>query len=152
MPNYYQMEFPDWVNIFPITSDGEVLLIKQYRHPSGKVHIEVPGGTTDPHRNETAEEGARRELLEETGYQCEKMIDLGPHYPNPALQSNRIQTYLALDCQQVSEQNLDPYEELSIYKCSLEQLKTHIEQGEIDHSLMLASIFKALTYKEKHNL
>ncbi|MCJ8278027.1 MAG: NUDIX hydrolase [Bdellovibrionales bacterium] len=149
MPKYYVMDFPDWVNVVPMTKEGEFILIKQYRHASKEMHIEVPGGTLDPHRNESVEEGALRELLEETGYKPQKMIKVGEHYPNPAIQSNRMHTYLALDCEKVKEQDLDPYEDLSLYFCSKEKMLEHLKKGEINHTIMVASLFYALNHLDK---
>ncbi len=144
MPRYYVMNFPDWVNVVPLTTEGEVILVKQYRHASGQVHLEVPGGSTDPHRNESMQEGARRELLEETGYDTQNMQWVASHYPNPALQTNQMHTYIAYDCKKVKEQELDEFEELELYFCTLDKLREHLYNGDISHSIMVASIALAL--------
>lgn len=146
MPRYYVMDFPDWVNVIPVTEDGEFVLIKQYRHASKRVHIEVPGGSSDPHRNESMEEAARRELLEETGYDSDQFVKVASHYPNPAMQNNRMHTFVALSCKKVQEQNMDPYEDLELYFCSKEKMIEHLKNGEIDHTIMVASIYHALQY------
>lgn len=151
MPKYYVMDFPDWVNILPITKEGNVVLVKQYRHASKREHIEVPGGSMDPKINESTLEGARREMLEETGYDSKNIVHVGSHYPNPALQSNQMHTFIAFESEEVQKQNLDEFEELEIYICTLERLKQHLNEGDIDHSIMVASISKALTYLESHN-
>ncbi len=44
MPRYYVMEFPEWVNIIPVTRDGKIVLVEQYRHASGEYELEIPGG------------------------------------------------------------------------------------------------------------
>jgi 8-oxo-dGTP pyrophosphatase MutT (NUDIX family) len=144
MPNYYVMEFTDWVNIVPITSEGQVLAIKQYRHGSGRVHLEVPGGTLDPRFPEDPEVAGQRELLEETGYTSTRWIKCGVHFPNPALQSNRLHTYLALDCLKVSEPHLDPFEDLALEPFALSELQKKLEDGEFSHSLIMASVILAL--------
>lgn len=149
MPRYFVMDFPDWVNVFPVTQSGEVLLLKQYRHASERMHIEIPGGSTDPHRGETVEQAALRELLEETGYDSKNLVKVGTHYPNPAMQSNRMHSYVALDCEKVSEPDLDPYEDLELYPCSIEQVEKHLTNGDIDHTIMVASIHQALNYLKK---
>ncbi len=149
MPRYYVMTFPDWVNVLPITKDGQVILVKQYRHASGEFHLEVPGGSVDPGLNESIEAGARREMLEETGYDSSKMVKVSSHFPNPALQNNQMHTYIAYDSEKVQEQNLDEFEELELYFCSLERLEEHLYNGDINHSIMIASIAQALRHLKK---
>jgi 8-oxo-dGTP pyrophosphatase MutT (NUDIX family) len=152
MPRYFVMSFPDWVNVLPLTTDQQVILVKQYRHASGRIHLEVPGGSLDPHRKESVEEGAQRELLEETGYGCERLELIASHYPNPALQTNRMHTFIAWNCFLKQEQKLDEFEDLELYFCSLEKLEEHLREGDIDHSIMIASIAQTLSHlKESEN-
>ena len=49
MEPYYVFEFSDWVNVLPVTTDGKIVLVKQYRYGLGVWSIEVPGGIMDPH-------------------------------------------------------------------------------------------------------
>ncbi len=58
MPNYYVMEFQDWVNVIPITNDNQVVLVEQYRHAIGRNSYEFPGGTVDPKGGELPEQAA----------------------------------------------------------------------------------------------
>ena len=55
-----------------------------------------------------------------------------------------MHTFIAYDCQKVQEQDLDPFEDLSLYTCSVDQLEQHLLQGDIDHSIMMASVAMAL--------
>ena len=145
MPNYYVLDFADWVNVVPLTDAGEVIAIRQYRHGSDRVHLEIPGGSTDPRSSEDPLLAARRELREETGYESAEWIHCGTHFPNPALQSNRLHTYLALGCHKVGEPELDPFEDLSVEIFPFTELKGRWENGEFDHSLIHASVGMALT-------
>src|ERR1700745_528526 len=65
--DFYVLSAPGWVNIIPITSEGEVVLVRQYRHGSSAFHFEMPGGMSDPEDPDPAE-AARREMREECGY------------------------------------------------------------------------------------
>ena len=142
MPSYYVMDFPDWVNVIAVTNDKKMILVEQYRHAGDKVFLEVPGGTLDS-RTEDPRMAGERELLEETGYRAGEVIDLGPHYPNPALQSNRMHSYLALDCKRVAEQDLDPFEDLQVKVIPISEAFAKWENGEFQHSIIAASLGRA---------
>jgi 8-oxo-dGTP pyrophosphatase MutT (NUDIX family) len=144
MPAYYVWELVDWVNVVPLTAEGQLILVNQYRHAAQKRFYEFPGGTTEPARDESPEEAARRELLEETGYAPGRLSYLGMHYPNPGLQDNRMHVYLATDCKRVSEPKLDTFEDIQVELVDLQQFLQVIEQGHPMHSLMMASLTLAL--------
>ncbi len=145
MPAYYVMEFVDWVNVVPLTDDGKIVLVNQYRHAAKRRFYEFPGGTLDPdNKDETPETAARRELLEETGYEASRCAYLGLHYPNPGLQDNRMHVYLGTGCRKVQEPKLDTYEDLEVELVDVQDFLLCIEQGRPMHSLMMASLTLAL--------
>jgi 8-oxo-dGTP pyrophosphatase MutT (NUDIX family) len=150
MPNYYVMEFQDWVNVIPITSDNQVVLIEQYRHAIGRTTLEFPGGTLDPQGGETPEQAALRELIEETGYVPEDLRYVGKLRPNPAIQNNFLHTFVALGCQRTMKQNLDPFEDIHVVTRTIPQVLDASFDGEIEHSLMIASLFKSLRFLGFH--
>lgn len=82
----------DSVCIFPVCPEG-VVVIEQYRHSLNRWMVEVPAGAIDS--GETPEQAARRELLEETGYIAEDLIDLGDYYENEGVSSARCKLYFA---------------------------------------------------------
>jgi ADP-ribose pyrophosphatase len=150
MPNYYILDFPDWVNIVAVTRDKKILLIEQFRPPVNAVTLEIPGGTLDPHEGEDHEAAARRELEEETGYKAGSMKLLGGHQPNPAFQSNRLWTYLALDCEKVGTgQKLDEFEDIDVKEVSIEDAIQLSRDGSISHSLVIVAFHLALPELEK---
>src|SRR5665213_1948811 len=144
MPRYYVMEFADWVNVLPLTSDGKMVLVRQYRHGADQEFLEIPGGSTHPGANEDPQLAGARELLEETGYKSSTWIPCGSHYPNPALQGNRLHTYVALDCKKVAEPDLDPYEDLTVELLDVNEVLRLWTEGAFGHSLIAASIGLAL--------
>jgi len=151
MPKYYTMEFQDWVNVVPITPSGDVLMIRQYRHPSRKVHWEIPGGGLDKNELSDPIVGAKRELLEETGYVGKAWVPLGSHYPNPALQTNRMHTFLALDCVKEQEPQWDPFEELEVCPLGWKNILQDVQSFSVDHSIVLASLFQAYLYLQSRD-
>lgn len=134
---YLVLQVPDWVNVIPVTPDGQVVLVEQFRHGTATVTLEIPGGTVDP--GEVAEVAARRELEEETGYRPGALVEIGVVAPNPAFLSNRCTTYLALDCTPTGALDPDPGEEISTRLEPLAALGDLIHDGSITHALVAAA-------------
>lgn len=151
MPKYYVLDFPDWVNMVAVTTDKQMVLVEQYRHAAGEVFLEVPGGSTDS-RSEDPRLAAERELLEETGFKAGEVIECGTHFPNPALQSNRMHSYLALNCTKVAEPDLDPFEDLKVHLMPLAEAIRKWEDGEFTHSIIAASFGRALKHLRARGL
>ena len=137
-------EFRSWANIVALTKNDEVILVKQYRHGICDVLLEFPGGVVED--GEDPIDGARRELLEETGYQASNWTQVGQIYPNPALQTNTLFCYLALDAEKVSDQNLDAGEDIEVHLLPLDELIELAKRGQFQHGLMTAVLFSALAY------
>lgn len=150
MPRYFVFEFPDWVNVVPITPDGKMILIRQHRHAAGQDFLEIPGGSTHPGAGgEDPRDAGARELLEETGYASEHWILCGSHFPNPALQSNKMHTYLALDCVVVQQQQLDEFEDIEVVLMDVAEVVKLWREGGFTHSLIAASIGVSLKELER---
>lgn len=137
-------EFRSWANIVALTKNGEVVLVRQYRHGVNQVLLEFPGGVVED--EEDPKTGARRELLEETGYTASQWIEIGKIYPNPALQTNTLHCYLALGAEKISEQNLDAGEDIEVKLMALDELVEVAKRGEFLHALMIAVLFLALAH------
>src|SRR5574341_1138441 len=99
---FYVIESVDWVNIIPVTGNGEVVFVRQFRHGTEEVTLEIPGGMVDP-ADPSPAIAARREMVEECGYDTPTVIPLGSVSPNPALFNNRLHTFLALNAERVAE-------------------------------------------------
>lgn len=129
----------NWVNVIAITKEQEIVLIKQYRHGTDSVTVEIPGGAV--HMNEDVRLAAERELREETGYTSKNWKHLGRVDANPAFMSNQCDTYLALDAEKTDEQELDPFEEIEVYLRLKKDIPGLVKSGEITHSLILAAFY-----------
>ncbi|GIU81671.1 MAG: NUDIX hydrolase [Acidobacteria bacterium] len=133
----YVIENPDWVNIIALTDKQEVVLIEQFRYGTEEVILEIPGGMID--EGETAEDAARRELSEETGFSAEKWILLGESNPNPAIQNNKLYHFLALNASKTGNVNFDENESVTTTLVKLEEISELIQSGRIKHSLVVAA-------------
>jgi len=140
-------EFRAWANVLALTKNGEAILVRQYRHGVCDVLWEFPGGVVED--GEDPLEGAKRELLEETGYTTSNIIQIGQVYPNPALQTNTLHCFLALDVEKVSGQNLDDGEDIEVHLVPLDELVEMAKRGEFPHALMTAVLFSALAHMER---
>ncbi|MFH1487880.1 MAG: NUDIX hydrolase [Pseudomonadota bacterium] len=138
--DFYILESSDWVNVIPITPGGQVVLIRQYRHGIRRVTLEIPGGIVE--RGDTPEEAARRELMEETGYQASEMIPLGHVHPNPAFLDNRCTTFLARGVFPAGAQAQDEKEDIEVLLRPVDDIPRAIREGEITHSLVLAAFYR----------
>ena len=142
VPAFYILEYPDWVNAFALTEEGDVLMVKQYRHGIEQVCIELPGGVAE--KGETPEEAVQRELLEETGYSFEKFECLGKVCANPSTTNNFTYMFLATGGKKIAEQKLDKNEELLVELHSVEAVKQMIKENKIMQSLHVNGIMYAL--------
>lgn len=144
--DFYVIETPDWINVVALTENDEIVLIEQYRHGTGDVTIEIPGGMIDP--GETPIETAKRELLEETGYAGDNWVQIGEVLPNPAIQTNRCYTFLVKNCKKVSETNFDTTEHIITYTRPSKDIPELVSEGKIKHSLVVAAFYWYALYKE----
>lgn len=145
---FYALEASDWVNVVPITPEGKVVLIRQYRHGREEICIEIPGGMVD--KNESPATAAQRELLEETGYVPEQIIHLGSVTPNPAFLSNECHTYLALNARQMQSPTFDGAEDIALEEVDLADLDSLVQRGHITHALVIAAFYHFDQFRRRH--
>ncbi|MBD5197541.1 MAG: NUDIX hydrolase [Bacteroidales bacterium] len=139
-PEYYVLEYPDWVNVIAITKDGEMVMIRQYRHGIGRSDYELCAGVIE--QGENPEEAARRELLEETGFGGGEWTQFARLAPNPSSQTNWAYSYLAVGVEKIDTQHLDGAEDLSVHLMSKSQVLQLLRDGEIIQALMVAPLWK----------
>lgn len=142
----FVLQQPDWVNILPLTPDDQVVLVEQWRHGTRSAHLETPGGLMEP--GETPEFCARRELLEETGYEAADVIRLGTVHPNPAIQGNLQHYVLAKGCRQVSGLQLDHAEDIVVRLAPLADIPRMIQAGEITHGIVIGGFYWLDHYRQ----
>jgi ADP-ribose pyrophosphatase len=142
---FYFIETADWVNIVPVTRSGEVVFIRQFRHGSEKITLEIPGGMIDP--GEAAQVAATRECLEETGYEASRVESLGVLNPNPAIFPNRLHTFIARDCQLVGDIENTSTEHTEVELIPMTEIASRMQSGDIDHALVVATLWRMLYFE-----
>ena len=141
IPEYFVFEYPDWVNVIPVTEDGRIVLVRQYRHGIGRVCWEIPAGVvekTDP----TPLAGAQRELLEETGFSGGVWEELMQASGNPAAFNNITYCYVARGVRATDVPHLDAGEDLSWSLHTPDEVRALLERGAFVQSLMAAPLWK----------
>jgi ADP-ribose diphosphatase len=136
--DFYLLEVPNWVNIIPLTARNEVVMVRQFRHGIGGFTLEIPGGMMEPDDADPAD-AARREMVEESGYDSPDIIALGRVHPNPAMQGNYCYTYLARGVRKVAEPVADGAEETQVKLVPMRDVAGLIASGKISHALVIAA-------------
>lgn len=141
---FYRINSADWVNVVPVTAANEVVCIRQFRHGSEKVTLEIPGGLVDP--GEDPVTAAARECQEETGFAADDLVSLGTLNPNPAIFPNLLHTFVAADVRLTGDvQNTDT-EYTEVQLIPMRQVPDLLVSGEIDHALVAATLWRLLYF------
>jgi len=141
--DYFVIIKPDVALILPITTNQEIVFVRQYRHGVGEILLELPAGTFDPTK-ENPETAAIRELKEETGYIASKITKLATLYDNPVKDTNKLHLFLAENVIESGQQELDVTEEIEVVLIPLASVRDKITTGEICVSGSIAALFLGL--------
>lgn len=143
IPEYYILEYPNWVNTIAITKDKKFVFVRQYRHGLQRTSMELCAGVTEKY-DDSPMISAQRELLEETGYANGNWELFMKTSANPSTHTNMTFCYLATDVEKISDQNLEPTEDISVHLLSLEEVKELLLNDKIPQSMHAAPLWKYL--------
>ncbi|WP_378955553.1 NUDIX hydrolase [Pelosinus sp. sgz500959] len=133
---------PGAIAVVPITNDGKIVLVRQYRYPTGKIMLEIPAGKLD--KGELPDDCVLRELEEETGYVAQRIRKLSSIYTTPGFTDEVIHLYLA-DQLTLAKQCPDEDEFLDVEVYTKEEIKDMIAKGIInDGKSMLALLLAGI--------
>lgn len=129
------------VCVLPITDDGIVYMVRQFRYAFGEAILEIPAGKLDS-KEENPLEAAARELEEETGLKARELVYIGDFRPSVAILTEVIHMYIAKGLYN-GKQHLDDDEFLEVEKYSLDNLVEMVMSGEITDGKTIAAVLKA---------
>ncbi len=136
------VRIPDVVQIVPLTAEGKLVMIHQYRHGSRRIGIEVPGGLIDS-SDESPQDAARRELLEETGYGRGELVELASLIPQPAIMSTRATIFLIKNVEYRRLPELDRGEDIEVILVDPSEIGKMILDGRIHSTTTVAALMLA---------
>lgn len=140
IPEYYILEYPDWVNVIAITKESKFVMVRQYRHGIRETRYEICAGVCE--KGEEAMVSAQRELYEETGYGNGKWSLFMTISANASTMTNLTYCYLAIDVEPISTQHLEETEDLSVHLLDKEEVKALLMNDEVKQALMAAPLWK----------
>lgn len=132
--------------IIPITNDNNFIMIKEPRTAIGKTVLAFPAGIIE--NGETEEEGAIRELEEETGYKARKIKKLRQVYPAMGYSNEKVVIFLAKDLIK-TQRHLDEKEDIEIIEVPKEELKQMLDNGEFETSMELIGLLHYFMYENE---
>ncbi len=135
------------VCVVPVTDDGKIVCVEQFRYPYDRVILEIPAGKLEEGEDDTLE-AAKRELTEETGYTAREWIDFGMYYGSPAMLAEEITVYLARGLT-AGDTHFDEDEYLRIRHIPIGELTDRILDGEIPDGKTQAAVLRAKLWLER---
>jgi ADP-ribose diphosphatase len=121
------------VMLVPLTEEGKVVLLEQYRAPMGKRVIEWPAGLVNDlaeHRGEPWVSAARRELIEETGYEAKELKFLTKGPTSPGMSNEVVAFYLARGLKKVGPGGGDHHEDIIVHEVPLQEVREWLQRQE----------------------
>jgi len=146
--DYFVSIRPDVVLVFPVTADGKVIMVRQYKHGAKEILLEFPGGVVDAEET-SVKAAALRELREETGYTSADIKQIGVVYDNPTKDTNKIFFFLAWKVVQLHDTEFDITEDIETVEVAFDDIPRLIKSGEIKVSGSVAIYYMALAHLNK---
>lgn len=135
---YFVQDLDDVVMVFAINNKNEAIFVRQYKHGAERIMIEFPAGRIDS--NNDPENEARREFLEETGYELNDIEFVGTLITEPSKSRAKVYCYFSKNIQLGSAQKFDENEDIEVLTIPLKEINNKIIAGEIFASDTLSLI------------
>lgn len=139
---YFVVETPNFCNMFIVTKDEKIVMVRQYRYPINQTTYELAGGIIE--KGETPETAALREMQEETGYTSNEVEYLFTAAANPALMNNIAYFFLAKNAVKIASTNFDALEDIDVIHFSKEKFIQLLNENKMQHGVQLGAMYEAM--------
>lgn len=144
--SFVEIDAKQWVNIIPVVTGANgrkyFVMERQFRQGSNSICLEFPGGLVE--EGETAEEAAKRELLEETGLVSNELKLIADISPNSAFMKNRLFIFTAENLENSGKFDWDDLEDIDVFIMPEEEVLSGIGNGKMDNGIMLMCAYAYL--------
>ena len=140
-PEWYVLEFPEWINVIALTIEGEVIMERHYRPGLKRYDWEIPAGVVE--EGETLLQAAKRELLEETGFAGGQWQEIMSCCANPTNTSNLSHTFFVTNVERIAMPTQEQSEDISVWTMPQAELLDVVQSGGIVQSMMAAPLWRA---------
>ncbi len=140
--DYLLAEAPDYAAVFPVLPDGRILAVEEYKHGIGRVIWQLPAGILEPGEDPLL--GAKRELLEETGYEAGEWQPMGSFYDDSNRGMSLGHYFFATELIKVTEPNADDLDEVRPIVLTPAELRAAIHDGRVAAAGVVASMMLGL--------
>lgn len=137
--DYRVVEHPGASCAVPVTPEGKIVLIRQFRVAVGEWIWEVPAGTLEP--DESPDECMAREVVEEIGWEAESLESLGDLYTSPGFSSQRMHMFVARLSKHVGTQHEDT-ERIKVHELDWHEVRRMMERNEIRDGKSLVALYR----------
>ena len=124
-PEFYVLEYPDWVNVIAVTEDGRFIIERQYRHGIGSTGWEIPAGVCGD------------------GTWTLSLVSA----PNASTSNNHCYSFVATGVRKISDQHLEATEDISVHLKTREEVLELMRSGQIRQATMLSPLWKYFAEK-----
>lgn len=145
--DYYVRESAGFVVVFALTPDEHVVLVRQYRYGNDSIHLELPAGGL--HDGEDPAICAARELVEETGYEADRVSLVRTYFAEPVRATTRAWIFVATGAVKRKEPQLEPTEVLEVELSMLSDFRELLRDGRIDSGHVLIAGYSCLEHLGK---
>lgn len=149
IPEYYILEYPDWVNTIAITKEGKFIFVRQFRPGIGRTLYELCAGVCEK-EDASPMVSAQRELLEETGYGNGEWQEFMVVSANPGTHTNLTHCFLATNVEPVDVQHLEDTEVLTVHLLTLDEVKQLLQDNAVLQALHAAPLWKYMALYSSH--